>query len=503
MIYSIELEKRLLAGLIRHPNVYGEIANFINEADFGSDQNKITRTIFSSLKSFCENGQSIDHVILSEKIKSLGISFPQSIEIGDFVYSLSLQNVTQNQVLEVAKELKKYTVRREIFEAAKDVATKVKAMNPDSSYSEIVETADECFNRKIDLFDSATNSFDNIFEEMEDYIEDLGNNPQEEQGFMCPWPIVNDLYGSLFRAGNITVIISRSGVGKTLMALDLCTQVSERYDVPVLHFDNGEMSKNEIMIRQCSALSGVPSHLLETGQWRKAGKEVVEKVRAVWPKIKNLKFYYYSVGGYSSDKMVALVKRFYFSKVGRGNKMIFSFDYIKPNDETGKQEWQSLGTMVDKFKRCIQEEIVFNKEPMVSMFTSAQSNRYGITTNRQSSDVRDDESITGGSDRIIHYCTHAFILRNKTLDELANENQTFGTHVLINVKRRHLGKSYERALAPIKMPDGSIVSNRIHLKQEGFKFECMGDQVDLARRLELQANLPQGANVDDVPDELV
>lgn len=503
MIYSIELEKRLLAGLIKFPNVYGEIANFINESDFASDQNKVTRTVFSSLKSFCENGQPIDHVILSEKIKSLGISFPQSIEIGDFTYSLSLQDVTQKQVVEVARELKKYTIRREIFEAAKDVANKVKRMDPESSYSEIVEAADECFNRKIDLFDSSTNSFDNIYEEMEDYIEDLGNNPKEEEGLMSPWPIVNDLYGSLFRGGNITVTIARSSVGKTNWALNICSKVSAKYDVPVLHFDNGEMSKKELLIRKCSALSGVSSHLLETGKWRNAGKEIVEKVRSVWPKIKGLKFYYYSVGGYSSDKMVNLLKRFYYSKIGRGNQLIFSFDYIKPTEETGKQEWQELGSMVNKFKKCIQEEILFNKEPMVSMFTSAQSNRSGITTNRHSSDVKDDEGITGGSDRIIHYCSHAFILRKKTLDELSNENQSFGTHVLINVKPRHLGRSYQRALDPILMPDGSMVSNRIHLKQEGFNFECMGDQVDLVERLQLQASLPDGANVDNIPDELV
>ena len=71
--------------------------------------------------------------------------------------------------------------------------------------------------------------------------------------------------------------------------MDFCTKVSEQYDIPVLHFDNGEMSKEELIMRQCAALSGVPLHLCETGKWRTAGKEVCDKIRSVWPKIKNLK----------------------------------------------------------------------------------------------------------------------------------------------------------------------------------------------------------------------
>jgi replicative DNA helicase len=58
---------------------------------------------------------------------------------------------------------------------------------------------------------------------------------------------------------------------------------------PSLHFDNGEMSKEELIMRQCAALSGVSMHLLESGKWRQAGEAGSWKVRSVWPKIKRLK----------------------------------------------------------------------------------------------------------------------------------------------------------------------------------------------------------------------
>ena len=80
----------------------------------------------------------------------------------------------------------------------------------------------------------------------------------------------------------------------------------------------------------------------------------------MWPKIKDLKFYYYNVGGMDVDSMVSTLKRFYYSKVGRGNKMVFSFDYIKTSSErmNNKSEWQIVGEMVDKFKKCVQKEIL-------------------------------------------------------------------------------------------------------------------------------------------------
>ena len=150
---------------------------------------------------------------------------------------------------------------------------------------------------------------------MEALIEERGNNPITEFGMMGPHEKINQIYGSLLRPGNITVIVARSGVGKTQWCMDYSTKVSMKYNVPVLHFDNGEMSKEELIMRQCAAISGVPMHLLETGNWRKAGADVVTKVRSTWAKVKDLKFYYYNVGGMDVDAMIKVLKRFYMRKL--------------------------------------------------------------------------------------------------------------------------------------------------------------------------------------------
>ena len=161
--------------------------------------------------------------------------------------------------------------------------------------------------------------------------------------------------------------------------------------------------------------------------------------------------------------------------------MVFSFDYIKTSSDYGsssKTEWQVVGELVDKFKTCISKEIVEDGEPIISMVTSVQSNRSGITNNRNSQNVVDDESIVSLSDRITQFCSHLFLLRKKVADEIHLEGDSFGTHKLINLKARHMGKSALRGINPVEMPDGSNKNNYLNLKIQNFRITEIGDLQD-------------------------
>lgn len=502
MIYSYDLETQLLAGLIKYPDRYSEIASFITEKDFWSESSKINRTIFLVLRQAIENGEKIDEVVISQRVKNYGISFEDNINPSDYIESLSLKKLSADSIISVAKELKKYTIRREIALCGAEINKKMRAISTSADYSSIIEEADKLYNQQINLYETGTDQPENIFDEMEQLVEERGNNPVIEFGFAGPHPKLQDMYGSLLRPGNITVIVARSGVGKTQFCLDFTTKVSEQYSVPVLHFDNGEMSKEELIFRQCAAMSKVPMYLLESGNWRKAGTEVVENVRSVWKTLKNRykHLYYYNVGGMTVDAQISVLKRFYYSKIGRGNPMIFSFDYIKTTTEanSNKTEWQLVGEMVDKYKRTIQRDIKSDKGPCISMMTSVQSNRAGIVTNKQASNVTDDESIVSLSDRITQFSSHMFILRNKTFDELQSE-PGFGTHKLINVKARHLGKDIAGAINPIKMADNTLKKNFVNLEIANFCVNEKGDLRDIVDSLTATATVAKDGG-DDVPE---
>ena len=504
MIFSNDLEVQLLAGLLQHPDRYAEIASFITDKDFSVDTTKLRRTFFLVIRQAIEAGEKIDEVVIAERVKSYGLSFEDDINPFDFIESLALKKVSAKSIISVARELKKYTIRREISASGLELCDKMKKLKASCSFDEIIETADKVYNDQINLYETGADQPENIFDSMEELIEDRGENPVDEFGFAGPHPKIQDMYGSLLRPGNITVIVARSGVGKTQFCIDFATKVSEQYQVPVLHFDNGEMSKEELIFRQCAAMAQVPVWLLESGNWRKAGKDVVKKVRDVWKVLANRykELYYYNIGGLNVDAQISILKRFYYAKVGRNNPLIFSFDYIKTTSENtnNKNEWQVVGEMVDKYKKCIQRDIVGDAGPCVSMITSVQSNRSGIVTNRNSSNVTDDESIVSLSDRITQFSSHMFILRNKTSDELQDE-RGFGTHKLINVKARHLGRDIAGAINLVETADGTMRKNFVNLEFNNFRITEKGDLRDIVSAANASATVAQDNNgTSDIPE---
>ena len=85
---------------------------------------------------------------------------------------------------------------------------------------------------------------------------------------------------------------------------------------------------------------------------------------------------------------------------------------VEPDKGAG---WAFVGKTLHDFKQLISRELKFDGNPCVSMVTSVQTNRLGITNNRDSESIVEDESVIGLSDNIIQFVSHLFLLRKKTL----------------------------------------------------------------------------------------
>lgn len=427
-IYSNQVEVHVLGGLLKHPDVLAEVDSFLSAEDF---YNNVHQTIYCVLRESILNNEKIDKVLLANKISNLGISSKDDIDIFDYTNTLNYTSITREAVIESCKELLKTRVRRDLAETADRIKEHVSKKST-GNIDEIIASTDAIYSEKVSSY-----SFDddpqNVFDTLEENIEERGDNPVDDTGLATTYDEFNRLFGGL-RDGNIYAIVSRPAQGKTTFINDLCVGAAMRNDVPVLVLDT-EMTTQEIQFRMAASRTGVPLWFLETGNWRK-NSEMCEKVREYFQDFKRHKYFHYHVRNKTVDEVCALIRRWHMKHVGREQKCVIAYDYVKLTGERVGNNWaehQAIGEKIDKLKR-VAEEI---KAPLI---TAMQMNRSGETHNRNSNNLVDDSSAISLSDRLQWFATFVAIFRRKTLDEIAMDGERFGTHKLIPLKTRFQGK---------------------------------------------------------------
>jgi hypothetical protein len=201
---------------------------------------------------------------------------------------------------------------------------------------------------------------------------------------------------------------------------------------------------------------------------------MVDKTRAAFKKINSYNYFHYHVGNKTIDEVCSIIRRWYYSKVGRGEKCLIAYDYVKLTGEKVGYNWaehQAIGNKIDRLKK-ISEEI---NCPIV---TAMQMNRAGETFNRRSSDLVDDASAISLSDRLQWFASFVAIFRRKTIDEIALDGEQFGTHKLIPLKTRFQGKDAAGHHDLIKRTteDGSerYANNYLNFEVDNFNIKEQG-----------------------------
>ena len=138
--------------------------------DFYDKNSLLHKTIFVILKKSLEKNESIDEIVITQRIKDLGIKFEEDINILDYIRSLSMRKIHSDDKIESSiKELKKLQCsQRNISDWKQDSRSNEKC-STDVSYLEIIELADQLYNEKINLFEVGDDVPQNIYDEMEEF----------------------------------------------------------------------------------------------------------------------------------------------------------------------------------------------------------------------------------------------------------------------------------------------------------------------------------------------
>lgn len=253
--YNSANEAALLGCFLIDGEVCNDLISGINENYFFIEAHK---NIFNACFSLYKEGKPVDIVTVSDRLEKEG----KSEQSGGMEY---LYNITENiassagaktyldnihrdyllrRVIRCGVDISEFGYRSESGEDA--------LKNAERCVFDISESLD-----KSDLEQIATSS--NL---AYDRIEKIQRGQLDDKGLSTGYENLNDIIGGL-RPGTFNLIAARPGVGKTAFALSIATYlgVSEGKKIAVF---NLEMSKEELVGRMQTWLSGVPKKYQET-----------------------------------------------------------------------------------------------------------------------------------------------------------------------------------------------------------------------------------------------
>ena len=439
-IYSLQVEQHSLSGLLKFPSIFSEIDSWVAPTDY---YNQCHETLFSVIRQSYLKNETLDKIILAQKVKNLGITFKDDIDIFDYIKTLYFTQITKDASVCAFKELVKLRVRREMCLTARSINDFVKA-NGELPLDKIIAESDKIYNDKISSLGMSQSPVD-LFAEIEQLIDARGNNPVEIMGLRTPYVLFNKIYGGL-RKGNVYAWVSRAKHGKSNLLADIAYKGSLMNQCKTLYLDT-EMTVSEVQFRLAAAVTGIPVYHLETGQFNK-NKELVDKFNS---KRGDIKKYiglvdHMNVAGKPTAEIASIIRRWYYKNVGRGNNAMVIYDYLKLTGEEddshgSKKEYQLIGEKVNTFKEL-------SLELDVPFLTACQLNRKG-------EENVDDSSAIAQSDRLLWFASFVAIFRRKSLAEMAEHGLGFGSHMMIPLGTRFQGEEAGGHHDVIKVPVGA------------------------------------------------
>ncbi len=472
-LFSLTVERNCLSCLFRYPKKLPDVEGFVKDTSFF---NATHRAIYNVLVAIIRGGETPNPVIVTAKLQNLGLKFYENDSpIEEYIDTVALSKPTEDSFVTLFKELASFKIKRDLYSLGGDIQNAI-SNGYEQSAESLICTVDDLYAKGVNDTLRINNDTIDLFNEFDAYIQGLVDNPPDPNAYMFgPFESINQMLGSLHRPGNITCIGARSGVGKTSFSLFYNLNVALKYKIPILWFDFGEMSPDELRARAAATLTeGVVSlHDVEFGLWAKhAGKR--EAMKKAFAKIKDVKFYYEDISRLKSIETLNLARRYKYNKIGRENQFLWILDYLKPFDEDDHytQEWKQMGKFIQDTKSFLKNEL------NTSLWTALQLNKAGVTNGRNSTQLDDSENAFGMSDRILQQTSHSLLLRTKVHDELEREQRRYGNGIIKWVKTRHLGVEAQRALDMVEVAPNKYQRNHINFTSRNFHFIDNGDLVD-------------------------
>jgi replicative DNA helicase len=262
---SIEAEKALLGCLMLDKNAILKVVDFLEPQDFykGAHQE-----IYKACKELFEKGEPIDILSLSERLKEKG----KIDEVGGMTYLTELINTvpTAAHVSHYAKIVQKKRILRELINVSEEIIGL--AYKEEEDPEKILDEAEKR------IFAIASRGLPRNLVSVKDCLEDaferidlLSKQGKGLRGIPTGFSDLDNLLAGL-QNSDLIILAARPSIGKSALAACIAANVAVYYKLPVGIFSL-EMSRDQIVDRLISIISGVDLWRIRTGKLSSEGEE--------------------------------------------------------------------------------------------------------------------------------------------------------------------------------------------------------------------------------------
>ena len=491
-LYPIDHEKQFLSAVIRSEGSLLAECPSIGEGDFGPDTN---RPVFRAIKQCLQNNGIVTRYTLVAALEALNIKVGGAIDPALYISSLvDLNNVNDRAAVDIAAQIKRWTVRRELNTLSRDMVRRTESDDGTPSV-DLVAEVQTSFHNKVNILGGGTDDEPkDIYATMEAFLEK--ESSYAAKSLPTPYPVYNDMYGYL-DPQNVYVFVARMKVGKSTWGLSTFQQIAQQMKGVKEKGFRGlvldtEMSVERAQARCISSLTGIREFYILQKLYKR-DPEMVEKVNAalkiVEPLFHNIDHVF--IGGKSLEEQLSIVRRWVFKHKKSGKKLAIMMDYIKLNsaaDFNGDQSLSlSIGKKIDAYKN-----VAVELDIPVMMFCQA---------NRENEDSKfggkiQNTNVIAGSDMIAQFATNVYLLEKLTLEQKVHLNLLDGdsaTHTLSELACRQYGPNEQGYDTLVKYKDDrardKYARNYLLYTFKDFKVSEWGTFKDAVERAALIQNV--------------